>query len=226
MLHIRAPVAALAAYGDTSSGCGCGAPGGPRLQLIDTPGPNEAGEAALRHQVERLLDGVGAVIYLLDYTKLKTAEEEALFERLRATNPALVARLAQRLFFVVNKVDAAEVSDGQGAAETREYVAQLVSRQLGAAMLPAVGGGEGGGFFRLRPEQVLLLSARNALLARLVLSGAADPDARARFAQLAFGRFCKPDRIPSEQMAEAAHEVLAESGILELEAQVIDCVSL
>lgn len=30
-----------------------------------------AGEEVLKYQVERLLDGVDALIYLLDYTKLK-----------------------------------------------------------------------------------------------------------------------------------------------------------
>lgn len=54
-------------------------------------------------QVERLLSGVDAVVYLLDYTKLKTAEEAAIFRRLREVNPTLVQRLASRLFFVVNK---------------------------------------------------------------------------------------------------------------------------
>lgn len=46
------------------------------LQLIDTPGPNEAGEGRLRDQVARLLgSSVDAVLYVLDYTKLKTNEE-------------------------------------------------------------------------------------------------------------------------------------------------------
>jgi hypothetical protein len=55
-------------------------------------------------QVERLLGSVDAVLYVLDYTKLKTCEEAAMFKRLHQVNPGLVRRLAQRLFFVVNKV--------------------------------------------------------------------------------------------------------------------------
>lgn len=42
------------------------------MQLLDTPGPNEYAQDALRYRVERLLEGVDAVIYVLDYTKLKT----------------------------------------------------------------------------------------------------------------------------------------------------------
>ena len=34
-----------------------------------------AGEEKLKHAVERLLDGVDAVIYVLDFTKLKTSSE-------------------------------------------------------------------------------------------------------------------------------------------------------
>lgn len=39
-----------------------------------------AGEEKLKHAVERLLDGVDAVIYVLDYTKLKTESEASLLE--------------------------------------------------------------------------------------------------------------------------------------------------
>jgi hypothetical protein len=137
----------------------------PRVCFLDTPGPNEAGEEGLRHQVrrpllaawlraqgraccgpsplplpvahapgaaprppltprsrraqvERLLDSVDAVVYLLDYTKLKTSDEAAIFARLRAINPQLVARLCQRLFYVVNKADemgCSQVGGGGGA---------------------------------------------------------------------------------------------------------------
>lgn len=160
-------------------------------------------------QVERLLCGVDAAVYLLDYTKLKTAEEAAMLGRLRSLNPELVRRLCTRLFFVVNKLDAADTAGGLGEDETREYVAQVsggalcvfdahddarisklaechekskgfwrprgdyssllcstphsppqeVTRQLS---LPG---------FILHPDQVILISARDALLSRLILSG-------------------------------------------------------
>jgi hypothetical protein len=54
------------------------------------------GEEALRYQVERLLDSVDAVCYLLDYTKLRTAEEASIFERIKTINPGLVKRLSRR----------------------------------------------------------------------------------------------------------------------------------
>ena len=59
-----------------------------------------AGEEALRFQVERLLDGVDAVLYLLDYTKLRTAEEASIFERIKSINPGLIKRLSRRCVLV------------------------------------------------------------------------------------------------------------------------------
>ena len=44
---------------------------------------NILGIVVLVHQVERLLDGVDAVIYILDYTKLKTKEEAELLQKLK-----------------------------------------------------------------------------------------------------------------------------------------------
>lgn len=57
-------------------------------------------------------------------------------------NPQLVARLSQRLFFVVNKVDLMHTTEGLKDEEVREYVADLVTSQLLV---------EG---FRLSPDQV------------------------------------------------------------------------
>ena len=45
-------------------------------------------------------------------------------------NPQLVARLSQRLFFVVNKVDLIHTSEGLEPEEIKEYVADLVTKQL------------------------------------------------------------------------------------------------
>lgn len=61
---------------------------------------------------------------------------------LQDINPQLVARLSQRLFFVVNKVDLIHTSEGLENEEIKEYVADLVTKQLGS---------EG---FRLSSDQV------------------------------------------------------------------------
>ena len=191
----------------------------PRVSVVDTPGPNEAGEDGLRFQVERLLCGVDAALYLLDYTKLKTAEEAATLARLRSLNPELARRLCTRLFFVVNKVDqaAAAGAGALGPEETKEYVAREVTRQLA---LPG---------FSLHPDQVLLVSARDALLARLALAGrsGAGGDAAERLAAAAFGPVGaralarQPPAARREACRLAAVDMLEASGVPELEARVL-----
>lgn len=56
----------------------------------------KTGAEGLRYQVERLLDSVDAVCYVLDYTKLRTAEEASNFARLKCINPGLIKRLSRR----------------------------------------------------------------------------------------------------------------------------------
>eukprot|EP00884_Botryococcus_braunii_P002284 jgi/Botrbrau1/12056/Bobra.0295s0011.1 len=178
------------------------------LCLLDTPGPNEAGEEGLRHQVERMLETVDAVVYLLDYTKLKTQEEASLLQRLKEINPQLVKRLSQRLFFVVNKADVMHSADGMGEVETKEYVAGLITRTLQQ---------EG---FQLEPEQVLLVSAHDALLAKLIMWKRESPEELERFIKLEFGR--RASKKPHEQLIlDAAFERLEASGLPLLEEKVI-----
>ncbi|DBA79310.1 TPA: hypothetical protein ACH3X2_007789 [Trebouxia sp. C0005] len=124
-LDLKIPIAALQASSDVTAAAQKVA-----IRLLDTPGPNEAGEVALKAQVERLLDSVDAVIYLLDYTKLKTADEAEVLQRLKEINPQLIARLSQRLFFVVNKADMIETSEGLDAEATKQYVADLITSQM------------------------------------------------------------------------------------------------
>lgn len=70
--------------------------------------------------------------------------------------------------------------------------------------------------------QVLLLSARDTLLARLMLSGKADAATQQRFLRLAFGMFSSGRRAPGpQQVTAAAQELLAESGVLQLEERVL-----
>ncbi|KAL4419401.1 hypothetical protein ABPG77_003375 [Micractinium sp. CCAP 211/92] len=204
-LVIEAPIAALAAASEAAAGEG---QLHPRVALLDTPGPNEAGQAQLRHKVERLLEGVDAVLYLLDYTKLKSSDEAAMLQRLHELNPQLIRRISRRIFFVVNKMDVADSCEGMGAEETRAYVAAMITEQLG---LPG---------FELLPEQVFAISAKEALLSRLVLGGRAEREELDLFRRAAFGR--RWERVNDPQLfRETAEEMLAGCGLPELEAGVM-----
>lgn len=201
-LDLKIPIAALQASSDVTAGAQT-----VTIRLLDTPGPNEAGEVALKAQVERLLDSVDAVIYLLDYTKLKTADEAEVLQRLKEINPQLIARLSQRLFFVVNKADMIETSEGLGAEATKQYVADLITSQMQDES------------FQLKPDQVVLLSAQQALLSRLVLQGKADRDINMRFGRLAFGS--RAHKFSEREHKQAAEEMLTDSGLAELEERVL-----
>ena len=70
-------------------------------------------------------------------------------------NPQLVARLSQRLFFVVNKIDLTQTSEGLDTDEIKHYVANLVTSQLAT---------EG---FQLSPDQVGPFHSHSSLLCTL-----------------------------------------------------------
>lgn len=72
--------------------------------------------------------------------------------------------------------------------------------------------------------QVLLLSARNALLSRLVLAGRADPANTQRFSRIAFGSFnprSSNGGRSTELLHAAAEDMLQGSGVPELEERVL-----
>ena len=77
--------------------------------------------------------------------------------RAQDINPQLVARLSQRLFFVVNKVDLMRTSEGLEPEEIKEYVAALVTSQLAT---------EG---FQLLPDQVNPVSSPGAVVGVVLL---------------------------------------------------------
>jgi len=195
LLTISAPLAALADLPTMPT----------KLHLLDTPGPNEAGEEGLKYQVERLLDGIGVLVYLLDCSKLKTAEEKQMFQRLKEINPQLLNRLSNRLFFLVNKKD---VLQDMSDEDVCEYVAELVTSQM-----------ENPGF-QLDPSQVMLISAKTALYSRLVMTGKATDEQQRVFAQMAFGQYGCRSATPAK-CAAAAPALFEASGFAQVEERLL-----
>lgn len=194
-LVLDAPLAALSgrAFGDQ------------KFEVLDTPGPNEAGTDVLRARVDRLLADVDVIIYLLDYTKLKTEEEKDLFARLSSMRPELLSRFSERLFFAVNKIDL-ENSRGLSPEETREYVADVLTSQVRGLDVSA--------------ERVLLVSAEQGLLARLIESGRADQGVVRDFAKHVFG-ILGQKKATIEKCQPHAPELLDASELSSLEESII-----
>lgn len=72
-----------------------------RLILLDTPGPNEAGQEHLRDMLAEQLQRSSAVLLILDYTQLKSEASESVKQQLMEV-PSVSK---ERLFALVNKFD-------------------------------------------------------------------------------------------------------------------------
>lgn len=86
--------------------------------LIDTPGPNEAGQTFLRNIIADHLEKSSAVIIILDYTQMNTEAEVEIRQSLYEIPYA--AR--NRLYVLVNKFDQKD-RNGMSAEALRSYVA-------------------------------------------------------------------------------------------------------
>ncbi len=114
-----------------------------RLVLLDTPGPNEAGQSVqLRRVVRDQLARASAVLAVLDYTQLRSEAEAEMRDDLLE----LVERSGDRLFVVINKFDQKD-RNSLDVEETRGHVVRgLLQGRIDAA-------------------RVFPVSARNAYLA-------------------------------------------------------------
>ncbi|MBV4547748.1 dynamin family protein [Pseudomonas triticicola] len=100
-----------------------------KLALLDTPGPNEAGQQHLRKMLKEQLKKASAVLAVMDFTQLKSDADEQVRKELDE-----IADIAEgRLFALVNKFDQRD-RNGDSADQTRTFVAEsLMNRRLDAA---------------------------------------------------------------------------------------------
>ncbi|WP_315360869.1 dynamin family protein [Neisseria bacilliformis] len=89
-----------------------------RLVLLDTPGPNEAGQEHLKPMLEEQLRRSSAVLLVLDYTQLKSEAGE----RVRLQLEKIPQLEKDRLFALVNKFDQTN-ANSDDAETTRVMIA-------------------------------------------------------------------------------------------------------
>ena len=90
-----------------------------RFSLLDTPGPNEAGQENLRHMFKEQLRKASAVLTVLDYTQLKSEADEQVREQLKD-----ISELTQgRTYALVNKFDNKDHNSDDPEA-TKRFVAR------------------------------------------------------------------------------------------------------
>ncbi|BED34558.1 TPA: dynamin family protein [Escherichia coli] len=98
------------------------------LTLLDTPGPNEAGQPQMEVMMRDQLQKASAVLAVMDYTQLNSKADEEVRKELNA----IADISAGRLFVLVNKFDEKD-RNGDGA----DAVRHKVSAMLNSDVLPA-----------------------------------------------------------------------------------------
>ena len=98
------------------------------LTLLDTPGPNEAGQPQMEVMMRDQLQKASAVLAVMDYTQMNSKADEDVRKELNAIADVSVGRL----FVLVNKFDEKD-RNGDGA----DAVCQKVPAMLNSDVLPA-----------------------------------------------------------------------------------------
>lgn len=169
-----------------------------RLTLLDTPGPNEAGQPHLRRMLQEQLKKASAILAVMDFTQLKSDADE----QVRADLEQILQDAEGRLHVLVNKFDQKDRH-----SDTAESVREYVSIQL-------MGG-------RIDGADVYPVSSRQGYLANRALHELDVherlPDASsaawvADFGEEAFGRRWQSLVHDSTEVKSGAEELWAESG--------------
>ena len=167
-----------------------------RLTLLDTPGPNEAGQHHLRHMLRDQLQKASAVLAVLDYTQLKSSADEQVREEL--SNVADVSR--ERLFAIVNKFDERD-RNGMSKEEVTTFVHALMNGIL-----------EGGNIFAVSSKFGYLANrARHELDLHDALPDATKHPWVEDFGKDAFGPRWKSKIDDPTEARDAAEELWKES---------------
>lgn len=173
---------------------------GVSFEILDTPGPNEAGADKLRERVESLLSKIDVIVYLLDYTRLNQQAEKELLEKINDLRQDLLESIKNRMFFVVNKIDA-KTEHSQNEKETIEFVYSNISKSI-----PTI-----------TKDKVLVVSSEYALLSRMLLSN--NFNRKKDFAKILYG--LKGLNKTNEECINDCGELLKDSFIEDVENKVI-----
>lgn len=91
-----------------------------QLVLLDTPGPNEAGQMHLRPMLQDQLKKASAVLAVMDYTQLKSEADAQVHEDLQS----IAKTTKNRIYTLVNKFDNCD-RNGMQEEDVKTFVAGL-----------------------------------------------------------------------------------------------------
>lgn len=176
-----------------------------RLTLLDTPGPNEAGQQHLRHMLKDQLKKASAVLAVLDYTQLKSDADAQVRENLLEVSETAKGRM----YALVNKFDQRD-RNSDDAATVRHYVSKTLLK----------GAIDGGNVFPVSASQGYLASrARNEIEHNGKLN---IPDSWVEdFGEEAFGKRWEKFINDPREVKDGADELWRESGFASPLEQVI-----
>jgi replication fork clamp-binding protein CrfC len=175
------------------------------LTLLDTPGPNEAGQPHLQAMMRDQLQKASAVLAVMDYTQLNSEAHEQV--RQEFNDIATVA--AGRLFVLVNKFDQKD-RNSDGADTVKQSISTMIQNGM------------------LSIDRVFPGSSRNAFLAnraRSVVSQGGHLSAQEGwvedFGELAFGFGWEDELEDAEQVCKRADKIWQKSLFDKLITEVI-----
>ncbi len=179
-----------------------------KFEILDTPGFGEAlTEITIGKTIDEsnseLIDKISAIIYLLDYTKLKTTDEDKVFAKLTEMRSDILDKISDRLFFVINKIDE-EDRNSLPPDKVVDYVFDIVKKKMPNVL----------------KQHFFTISANRALLSRLILFENATSEAKKDFGKMAFG--FKANQKDESDYKEVAREILAASNIIEVEKRILN----
>ncbi|WP_260675373.1 dynamin family protein [Comamonas aquatica] len=167
-----------------------------RLTLLDTPGPNEAGQQHLRHMLKDQLKKASAVLAVLDYTQLKSDADAQVRENLLEISGTAKGRM----YALVNKFDQKD-RNSDDEATVKQYVAQTLMK----------GEIAGDNVFPVSANQGYLASrARNEIERSGTLK--TNESWVKDFAEEAFGRRWEKFIDDPQEVKEGADDLWQESG--------------
>ncbi|SEN88649.1 Dynamin family protein [Mesobacillus persicus] len=183
--------------------------------LVDTPGPNEAGDGKFdvtelqRIGLEKLRDS-DALIMLFDYQTFKSDTNAMILKNIFENREDL-AKDQEKIYFLINKIDAMRERDGsvEGVISS---VKQLISQYA-----PII-----------KDPQVFAFSAKQANLARAVLTGTASNELKKEMETSYGSKYAKEIEVEGTTFTvipkpeSFAQQLLEESNILSIEEKIIE----
>lgn len=179
------------------------------FQFVDTPGPNESGVPTLKNEVEKILKVSDVIIYLMDYGKLNSTDENELFSTISTIRKDLLSDIKSKVFFVVNKMDSKN-TNSLNEEETINFVKEQLKKQL-----------------KIDSPNIYCISAENALLAKMIKVQnykRIDDIGRKAFGAFGWNDDDKEDIKISKLIDTILEKFIEKSGVPRLEDKIINFI--